>query len=240
MAVNSNTKGEIAYLEDDPLQSARVSSWLNDHGYRCRAYSDVDAIQGAFDSHQFDAALLDWHLDTGGSGMDVLAHLRANQRSDLPVVFLSSKNSTKDISTVLNAGADDFLAKPVARKDLLNVLGAYLRGDSVRVGVIEYEPYKDDTINEQWLLSGECLELTACDYALASYLFGHAEQTVSNAVLQGIVEEVMVEGDVKRIESSVHEMKKAIRLRETGQWHLDTVHGYGYRLTKIGELLFAA
>jgi len=240
MSMNSDCKGHIAYLEDDPLQSARVSSWLVDHGYQCQIYSDAESIQTAFDSQEFDAALLDWHLDTGGSGLDVLAHLRASQSSDLPIVFLSSKSTAEDIATVFQSGANDFLAKPVAKNCLLNTLDAYLQSRHVQADVINYAPYKNDTVNRQWFLKDDLVELTESDYALTSYLFEHIGQAVSIKSLQDIVSITLAESEDMRIESIILKLKRKLRMTETARWKLESIYDYGYRLTCIDDVLLAA
>ena len=233
--ISDSNKGRIAYLEDDAIQSEQVSSWLVKAGYQCSSFSDAVSMQEALESCKFVAVLLDWHLEAGGSGLDVLRYLRITQRSHLPVVFLSSKNTKNDIATIYNAGADYFLSKPVAENDLVKLLDNYVQNRPKCVNVIGYGPYQDDTVNQKFSLHGETVDMSTGDYALASYLFAQAGRVVSTEALLSIVKEHAGEMDKKRIESHIHKLRKTIRLRELGRWQLETIHGYGYRLNRIGS-----
>jgi len=109
----------IALLEDDAEQAARVGGWIEERGYHCGAFSSADAFQRAFKKSSFDVVVLDWCLDTGSSGLEVLHWIRKTLTSDVPIIFVTARQSEDDIVTALGAGADDYTCKPVRRQELL-------------------------------------------------------------------------------------------------------------------------
>jgi len=231
-----NTKA-IAYLEDDLLQSTRVSKWLTNHGYTCSAFDNANAIQAAFKAHQFDAIILDWQLDSGSSGLDVLEYFRQHHSADTPVVFLSSKTDSNDINTVLNAGADDFLSKPVNQKELIGVLEAYLKPAAISEDpdTPEFAPYLFDTQLARLSFNGLPVELNASEFAVVAHLFSHNGQTVSKQTLLSLIAEHAELTETVRIESFIHKLKKTINLRASIRWRIESVHGFGFRLSEIKQ-----
>jgi len=103
----------IALLEDEQEQAARVSSWIVDKGFQCSVFDAADEFQRAFRKTSFDVVVLDWTLETGSSGLEVLHWIRKTLASDIPIIFVTARQAESDIVTALQAGADDYLGKPV-------------------------------------------------------------------------------------------------------------------------------
>ena len=87
----------IALLEDSLEQSERVAGWINSRGYPCDAFDSAEGFQRAFKKTSYDVVVLDWALETGSSGIDVLHWLRNTITSDVPVIFVTARQTEEDI-----------------------------------------------------------------------------------------------------------------------------------------------
>src|ERR687898_206952 len=121
----------IALVDDDRNILASVSIALESEGYRVQTYTDgasaLDGIQGSIP----DLAILDIKMPRM-DGMELLRHLR--QKTDLPVIFLTSKDDEIDELFGLKMGADDFIRKPFSQRLLVERVRAVLRRASARDG----------------------------------------------------------------------------------------------------------
>jgi len=115
--------------------------------------------------------VLDWTLETGSSGLEVLHWIRKTLTSDIPIIFVTARQAEEDIVTALQAGADDYLAKPVRQHELLARLYALARRAQPETEMLECPPYTFDTSNRQVRLDDEVIKLTEKEYELALFLF---------------------------------------------------------------------
>ena len=109
----------IALLEGNIAQAAQVSKWFENNGDYCTNYFSADEFRDDFREFTCDLILMDWMISNGSSRLGILYWLRKTLGSDIPIVFLSARQSETDIIAALRAGADDYLAKPIHKKELL-------------------------------------------------------------------------------------------------------------------------
>ncbi len=114
----------IALVDDDRNILATLSIALQAEGYATRLYSDGEAALKALTANPPDLAVFDIKMPRM-DGMELLRHLR--QTSDLPVIFLTSKDEEEDEEAGLAMGADDYIAKPFSQRLLLARIRAILR-----------------------------------------------------------------------------------------------------------------
>ncbi len=119
----------IALVDDDRNILTSVSIALEQEGYHVRTYTDGAQALSAFASTPPDLAVLDIKMPRM-DGMEVLRRLR--QKSDLPVIFLTSKDEEIDELMALNAGADDYIKKPFSQRLFLERVKAILRRAELR------------------------------------------------------------------------------------------------------------
>jgi len=77
----------IALLEDNHEQAARVSRWIEATGYYCGVFYTAEEFQRGFRKSSFDVVVLDWMLQGGSTGLDILQWIRQTLVSDIPVIF---------------------------------------------------------------------------------------------------------------------------------------------------------
>ena len=119
----------IALVDDDRNILTSVSILLEAEGFHVKTYSDGATALAAFSAQAPDLAILDIKMPRM-DGMEVLRRLR--QKSELPVIFLTSKEEEIDELMGLNAGADDFIRKPFSQRLLLERVRAILRRADAR------------------------------------------------------------------------------------------------------------
>ena len=120
----SETQRSIALVDDDRNILTTLSIALQAEGYATRVYSDGEAALKALTENPPDLAVFDIKMPRM-DGMELLRRLRAT--SELPVIFLTSKDEEQDEEAGLAMGADDYIAKPVSQRLLLARIRAILR-----------------------------------------------------------------------------------------------------------------
>ncbi len=220
----------IALLEDDEEQSARVSSWIIDKNYQCSVFGAADEFQRAFRKTSFDIVILDWTLETGSSGLEVLQWIRKTLSSDIPIIFVTARKAEADIVTALQAGADDYLGKPVRQHELLARLQALARRAQPETETLECPPYTFDTANRQVLLDGEPVRLTEKEYELAVFLFRNRGRVLSRQHLLTSVWGTSAELNTRTVDTHASRLRKKLKLLASERWKLTSIYQHGYRL----------
>ena len=102
----------IAILEDDLTQSEMLRWVLESVNHKCHCFATLKSFQTALYRDSFDLVLLDWVLPDS-SGPKVMHWIRETLHIKVPVLFITSKTDEENIVEALNAGADDYMIKPV-------------------------------------------------------------------------------------------------------------------------------
>jgi DNA-binding response OmpR family regulator len=108
----------IGILEDEAAQQELYKLWISNTQHTCACYGSAREFLAALENERFDLLLLDWMLPES-SGEIVLKSVRENLGWEIPVIFVTSRDSEVDIVTALRAGADDYLIKPPKFLELL-------------------------------------------------------------------------------------------------------------------------
>ncbi|MFK8080327.1 MAG: response regulator transcription factor [Granulosicoccus sp.] len=220
----------IALLEDNHEQAARVSRWIESSGYHCGVFHTAEDFQRGFRKNSYDVVVLDWMLESGSTGLDVLQWIRKTLTSDIPVIFATSRQAEEDIVTALRAGADDYLAKPVRQHELLARLYALARRAQPETEVLECPPYVFDTSNRQVRLNDEIIKLTEKEYELALFLFRNRGRVLSRQHLLTTVWGTSAELNTRTVDTHASRLRKKLNLLASERWKLTSIYQHGYRL----------
>ena len=214
----------VLLVEDDPTLRAQLRVGLEEAGYV------VDEADNGRDGHHlgatesFDAAILDLGLPVL-DGISVLKRWREAGLT-LPVMILTARDSWHEKVAGIDAGADDYLAKPFHMEELLARVRALIRrAQGLASPVLQCGTLALDTRSGRVTLNGQSVNLTSHEYRLLSYLMHRPGTVVSRTELTEHLYAQDFDRDSNTIEVFVGRLRRKLP-PET----IETVRGMGYRL----------
>ena len=222
---------KILIVEDDDATAAFIAKGLDEEGFTVdRAANGRDGLFLATDG-SYDGIVLDRMLP-GLNGMSVLGAMRASGIV-APVIILSALATVDDRIDGLNAGADDYLAKPFAFAELLARLRLVLRrgtGGTV-VTCLNCGELELDLLSRKVRRGGRAIELQPREFRLLEHLMRHVDQVVTRTMLLEGVWDYHFDPGTNVIDVHISRLRKKI---DEGfhQPLLHTVRGAGYRLSE--------
>jgi two-component system response regulator ChvI len=225
----------IALVDDDRNILTSVSIALEAEGYRVMTYSDgVSALDG-FKTSPPDVAVLDIKMPRM-DGMEMLRRLR--QKSDMPVIFLTSKNEEIDQLFGLKMGADDFIRKPFSQRLLVERVKAVLRRATSKDGANPKEA--DAKVLERGLLrmdperhictwKSEPITLTVTEFVILQALASRPGVVKSRNALMDAAYDDQVYVDDRTIDSHIKRLRKKFKSMDEAFDMIETLYGVGYR-----------
>jgi two-component system, OmpR family, response regulator len=218
----------ILVAEDDAVLAEAVQRKLRQAGFAVDWLQSGSEADGALETEQFDLLILDIGLPKK-SGLEVLKRLRARD-SRVPVLLLTALDGVGDRVRGLDAGADDYLAKPFDLAELeARVRALTRRGMAGGATLLRHGALTYDQIGRIASLNGERLELSAREVSLLEIFLQRAGRLVSKDQLMSHVCEWGEEVSPNAIEVYVHRLRKKL---EHGGVRIVTVRGLGYSLEK--------
>ena len=216
----------ILVVEDDPNLQRQLSKALGEAGYVVETARDGEEGHFLGESAEFDAAVLDLGLP-GMNGIEVLRKWRAGGKT-LPVLILTARDQWSDKVAGIDAGADDYLAKPFHMAELLARLRALIRRSAGHADpVLRNGRLSLDTRSGAVLVDGSPVSLTAFEQRLLVYLMHRVGRVVGRAE---IIEHIYAQ-DFDRDSNTVEVFVGRLR-KKLGADLIETVRGQGYRLRR--------
>lgn len=221
---------KVLVVDDDAHIRDVVSFTIRRAGFDVLEAADGREALHIAESDAPDLILLDI-LMPELEGIDVCRAIRRN--SNVPILFLSSKDRVVDRVVGLDAGGDDYMTKPFSPRELLaRVQAMFRRIDALETddaGVIESGSLRIDAGARLAHLDGNTLTLTRTEFGMLATLGRHAGKTVNRETLmRGAYPERRVVSD-RTIDSHIRRLRE--KLRAAGADPIQTVHGVGYRLS---------
>jgi two-component system, OmpR family, response regulator MtrA len=217
----------VLLVEDDPAARQGLELALRRLGYDVRAAEDGEAALRAFGAAAAAVVVLDVMLP-GLDGFEVCRRLRRG--SDVPVIMLTARGDDLDVVAGLEAGADDYVVKPVEPR----VLDARIRAVIRRTARSNApaEAYGDLVIDRGSLIvrrSGQDVPLTPTELRLLLVLSGSPRQVFSREQLLDLVWEHDYLGDSRLVDACVQRLRAKIEADTAEPRYIQTVRGFGYR-----------
>ncbi len=214
----------ILIVEDDETLAGQIAGNLKDAGYTYDIAYDGEEGHFLGDTEPYDAVILDLGLPVM-DGASILKKWRADDRQ-MPVLILTARDSWTDKVEGLDAGADDYLAKPFIVEELLARLRALIRRSAGQTSpVLEVGPVRLDTRNSKVMVDGAAVKLTAQEFKLLSYLMHHDGKVISRTELTEHIYDQDFDKDSNTIEVFVNRIRKKLDVPV-----IHTVRGLGYRM----------
>jgi len=223
----------IYLLEDDASIRDLVIYTLNSQGLEARGFDRPSAFRSAVEERLPKLVLLDIMLPEE-DGISVLKRLRADSRTRrLPVIMLTARGTEYDKVMGLDAGADDYVAKPFGMMELLSRIRALLRRtqtesepEACRCGTLVVDPGSHTVTAD-----GEAVALTQKEFELLYLLLRNRGQVISRERLIGEVWGYSFAGESRTVDVHVRTLRQ--KLGAAGSC-IETVRGYGYKISAEG------
>jgi two-component system response regulator ChvI len=230
----------IALVDDDCNILTSVSILLEAEGYRTKTYTDGASALDGFKTSPPDLAILDIKMPRM-DGMETLRRLR--QKSDMPVIFLTSKGEEIDELFGLKMGADDFIRKPFSRHLLVERVKAILRRSTLKAGrapketdaakVLERGMLRMDPERHTCTWKNEPVTLTVTEFLILQALASRPGVVKSRDALldDAYGDEVYI--DDRTIDSHIKRLRKKFWEKDQEFDLIETLYGVGYRLKEM-------
>jgi two-component system response regulator ChvI len=226
----------IALIDDDRNILTSVAMALEAEGYVVRTYTDGATALASLTTRPVDLAVLDIKMPRM-DGLEVLQRLR--RTTQMPVIFLTSKDEEVDEVTGLRMGADDYITKPFSQRLLIERIRALLRRDALARGIA---PGADDPAQIMvrgdlnldsgrhcctW--KGQEVDLTVTEFLLIKALAQRVGHVKSRDQLMDAAYGERIYVDDRTIDSHVKRIRKKFKAVDPEFAQIETLYGVGYR-----------
>lgn len=233
------TRGpRLLLVEDDPEARRLLETYLRRSGYRVdEAGTAVDAMR-AWDAHRADLILLDLGLPDA-DGVDLVRRVR--REATTPIVILSARGAEHDKIAALEAGADDYLAKPFGTDELNARIRAVLRRaagpDADAQGRLVLGPIELDTLQHTVTVGGTPVRLTPREFELLKVLLAYPGRVVTKGRLLRAVWGLAYAEESHYVHVYVNRLRRKLAAADPGgsiEELIATEPGVGYRMADPG------
>lgn len=218
----------LLFAEDEEDLNRILTKKLTEEGYSVDSCLDGKEALEFLESLEYDGAILDIMMP-GIDGFEILSKIRA-QGNDVPVLFLTARDSISDRVKGLDSGANDYLVKPFSMDELL-----------ARVRALTRKPFKEtsstltaadltlDLASHTAERGGEKIELTSKEFALLSYLMHNKNIVLSREKIEDHIWNLEYEGGTNVVDVYIRYLRKKIDEGHDVKL-IQTVRGSGYVL----------
>ncbi|MBO6719162.1 MAG: response regulator transcription factor [Rhizobiaceae bacterium] len=214
----------ILVVEDDKDLNRQITEALTEAGYVVDKAFDGEEGHFLGDTEPYDAVVLDIGLPQM-DGISVLERWRRDGRK-MPVLMLTARDRWSDKVAGIDAGADDYVAKPFHIEEVLARMRALIRRAAGHASTeLTCGPLRLDTRSSKADVNGTTLKLTSHEFRLLAYLMHHMDEVVSRTELVEHLYDQDFDRDSNTIEVFVGRLRKKM-----GIDLIETVRGMGYRM----------
>ena len=225
----------IVLVEDNSLIREAVAGYLKLEGHSIIEFAGVEGVMETVQRNIASLFVLDVMLPDG-SGFALAKEIRAE--SDVPLIFLTAKDSESDRILGFELGADDYICKPFSAKELVLRIQALLRrtegggadeSDPSGLWRIEDASGKEaeasiDTLKHEIKVNGKPVTLTSAEWKMLIFLASNCGQVISREQILSECFKYFFEGSERTVDTHIANMRSKL-----GSGWIGTVRGYGYR-----------
>ncbi|GHD29015.1 phosphate regulon transcriptional regulator PhoB [Parahalioglobus pacificus] len=205
--------------------------------FRCIEAENIQQAHTLVVDERPDIVLLDWMLP-GGSGLELLRRLKRNDTTaDLPVIMLTAKTAEDNVIQGLDVGADDYITKPFAPRELIARIKALLRraGGGEKNERIQVADLVLDGESRRIFMADEPVDMGPTEFNLLQFFMSHPERAYTRGQLLDHVWGANVYVEERTVDVHIRRLRKALQTPEHDYSDLiQTVRGTGYRFSARG------
>jgi two-component system OmpR family response regulator len=227
MAVN------ILMIEDDLELAGMLIDFLSKYNVSVENYEDPYLGISALNLKKYDLLILDLSLP-GMDGLEICKEIR-EKKNDIPIIISSARSDLEDKIIGLELGADDYLPKPYAPKELyariMSVLRRYKKNPEAyeSEGDIKLSPSKSDILFHE-----KVLPLTRAEFEVLSYMLKKKECIISRSELIHNAPSLNEESDSRSLDVLISRIRSKLGESSKNQKYIRSIRGIGYRLSAQG------
>jgi len=222
---------KILIVEDEAPIREMIAFHLARAGFEIFEAADCRSARRLLADERPDLALIDWMLPDM-SGLELTRTLKRDEgNEDLGIIMLTARADEYDKVAGLEGGADDYVTKPFAPRELIARIQAVLRraksvnDDTIRFGVLEL-----DSAGHRVTVEGRAIRLGPTEYRLLRFLMTHPDRVYSRTQLLDRVWGANVYVEERTVDVHVRRLRKAL-MAEGADAYIQTVRGAGYRFS---------
>jgi two-component system, OmpR family, response regulator len=229
---------KILVVEDDRKVAGFIEQGLKEEGYVVDVAPDGDEATMLAHVYDYDVILLDVVLPRK-NGFQIATELRREGRQT-PILMLTSRDATEDVVRGLDAGADDYLAKPFRFDELLaRIRALHRRGGAERIETLTFGPIVLDRLRHAVTVRERPFELTPKEFQLLEYFLLHPEEVVRRTTLLEKVWDMHFDPESNVVDVHVGNLRRKLA-QAAGESLIQTIRGVGFSLRRSPDGAIAA
>lgn len=228
----------VLIVDDEAAIRDMIRMGLEMADIQCLDAADIHDAYRLLHDHKPDLILLDWMLP-GGSGIELLRRLKREEAtSQIPVIMLTAKATEDNKLQGFEVGADDYVTKPFAPRELIARIKAVLKrsGGLSTEGVIEVGGVKLDNASHRVTIDGVEIAMGPTEYRLLHFFMTHLDRVYSRSQLLDQVWGNNVYVDERTVDVHIRRLRKALQSTDNSTAYdamIQTVRGAGYRFSAL-------
>ncbi len=230
MGQGNDNHMRILLIEDDITLAETLAEALTDQLYVVDIAPNGAAAWEYFDALDYDLLLLDVMLPDL-DGISLCKQLRL-QGYQMPVLMMTARDTVSDKIAGLDAGADDYIVKPVDLGELFARVRALLRRGSVSAPILEWGKLRFDPSTYEANYNDRPLHLTPKEYSLLELLLRNGRRVLSRHVMIEHIWSLKDPPEEDTIKVHIRSLRQKLKAVGAPEDFIETVHGIGYRLGK--------
>jgi two-component system phosphate regulon response regulator PhoB len=205
--------------------------------FRCIEAQDIQSAYQLIVDERPALVLLDWMLP-GGSGLELMRRLKREERTrEMPVIMLTAKTAEDNVIQGLDVGADDYITKPFAPRELIARIRAQLRrtGGNGEAEKIQVAELLLDGESKRIFIADQPLDMGPTEFNLLQFFMSHPERAYTRGQLLDQVWGANVYVEERTVDVHIRRLRKALQ-SPSGDYSnlIQTVRGTGYRFSARG------
>ncbi len=219
----------IFLAEDEAAIAGFLKEGLEEEGFAVDlAINGRAALEMVINNlSEYDIILLDWMLP-GVSGIEICRSIR-RENKNIPVIFLTAKDTVDDTVFALEAGANDYIKKPFAFEELLARIKVLLRNKSGEQSIFETADIVMNTDAHTVTKNGVLIELTQKEFALLEYLLRNKGKVSRRSRIIEKIWDIHFDKDTSVIDVFINSLRKKLDTKNSVSF-IQTIRGVGYRV----------
>lgn len=230
----------IAIVDDDSSMQCLLQAALEHAGHQVRLFPDAHSFLAPGCNPDLGMLVVDWLLPDM-QGPELVRAARQHYGAQLPILFATQRQQERDLVQALEAGADDFMSKPLQLPVFMARVQALLRR-SYRPGrphTPQFGPYRFDPDGRHVEFGAQRVALKGREYAIAQHLFSHSGQLVTRQQLHQLFWQGKPAMETRSLDTHISQLRSKLQLglshdlQHPCRFALQMVYGTGYRLERL-------